>query len=67
MGLLEVDINSPSLTPACDRVEAESDQGKDDEASTTKKKKPSPEAEMGNCYLKKKSITNFITNYFYAK
>ncbi len=22
---------------------------------------------MGNCYLKKKSITNYITNYFYAK
>ncbi len=24
------------------------------------------EAEMGNCYLKK-SITNYITNYFYTK
>ena len=23
--------------------------------------------EMGNCYLKQKSITNYITNYFYAK
>ena len=23
--------------------------------------------EMGNCYLKKKSITNYITNYFYTK
>jgi hypothetical protein len=24
-------------------------------------------AEMGNCYLKKKSITNYITNCFYTK
>jgi len=22
---------------------------------------------MGNCYLKKKSITNYNTNYFYSK
>ncbi len=22
---------------------------------------------MGNCYLKNKSITNYITNYFYTK